>query len=128
VVFLIDYGLGDALISFHGVFAFEIGWIKPLFKICVQSSYWFWVKFLFRACPWISYLWIMVNQTPYQGLMVPLFHYGLGHDLIPLGPTTLLGATRALNHCFIPKIFLNFFNTSFKKQRIIFQVFLILLC
>ncbi len=62
---LIDYGLGDALIFLHDVFAFEIGWIKPLFKIFRWSSYWFWFKLLFNACPWVFYLWIMVNQTPY---------------------------------------------------------------
>ncbi len=50
---LIDYGLGDALISLHGVLAFEIGWIKLLFKIFRWSSYWFWFKFLFNASPWV---------------------------------------------------------------------------
>ncbi len=46
--------------------------------------------------------------------MVPLFHHGLGYDLgydlIPLGPTTLLGAARApLDHYFILIILLEYF-------------------
>jgi hypothetical protein len=30
---LIDHGLGNGLVPFHGVFAFEIGLIKLLFRI-----------------------------------------------------------------------------------------------
>jgi hypothetical protein len=36
---LIDYGIGDDLIFFHGVFASKVGLIKTLFRVFNWSFY-----------------------------------------------------------------------------------------
>lgn len=60
---LIDYGLGNDhhLIALHGVFAFEIGWIIPLFSAFKWSSYWLWFRWCFNISPWCFCLWIWAN-------------------------------------------------------------------
>jgi hypothetical protein len=53
-----------------------------------------------------------------QSMFVAIYHYSLG-------PTTQLGATCApLDHYFILEIFLESFNTSFKKTLKVLKVFL----
>ncbi len=52
---LIDYGLGDALISLHGLgcLILKLGELNLYLRFVGGPLIWFWFKLLFNVFPWV---------------------------------------------------------------------------